>query len=176
MTLILLNLLRKLVVALISSNTPHQIAVAYALGGVMGLTPSNVPLTVCVIAILILFNVNFSAGMLSAAIHAVVASSLHPMAHKWGVMLLIENKALTGFWTTLYNMPVFPLFNFNNTVMLGMLLFSFAMLIPNYVVMRLFVSVYRSTLHPMLSKLKVVQAVKASKFVQWGEKIWRVAR
>lgn len=176
MTLILLNLLRKLVVALVSSNTPHQIAIAYALGGVMGLTPSNLPLTVTIMAVLLIFNVNFTAGMLSAAIHAVVAPLFHPIAHKWGVSLLIENKGLTSLWTALYNMPVFPLFNFNNTIMLGMLIISFIALLPNYFGMRLFVKVYREILHPKLSKLKVVQAVKASKFVQWGEKIWRVAR
>lgn len=176
MTLILLNLVRKLLVALVSSNTPHKIAVAYALGGIMGLTPSNLPLSVTIMAVLLLFNVNFTAGMLSAAIHTVFAPSLYPVAHKWGVSLLIENEGLSPFWTSLYNMPVFPLYNFNNTVMLGMLLISFSALIPNYLFMRVFVRIYREKLHPMLSKLKVVQAVKASKFVQWGEKIWRVAR
>lgn len=176
MTLVLLSLLRKLVLALVSSNTPHQIAIAYALGSVIGLTPSNMPLTVLIMAILCVFNVNFTAGMLSAAIHAVFAPALFPLAHQWGVALLIDTKSLNGVWTALYNMPIFPLFNFNNTVMLGMLILSICALIPNYLVMRVFVRVYRDSLHPMLMKLKFVQAIKASKFVQWGEKIWRVAR
>lgn len=176
MTLIVLNILRKLVVALVSSNTPHQIAMATALGAIIGLTPSNLPLTVTIMAILLLFNVNFSAGMLSAAIHAVIAPSLFPLAHKWGVALLINNQGLKPMWTALYNMPIVPLYNITNTVMLGMLLVALCSLLPNYVFVRLFVRVYRDTLHPMLSKLKFVQALKASKFVQWGEKIWRVAR
>ena len=49
---------------------------------------------------------------------------LDPVFHSVGYVLLRDLDVLSGFWTFLFNLPIFPLTRFNNTVVLGCFVFS----------------------------------------------------
>jgi uncharacterized protein (TIGR03546 family) len=174
MSLLLLKLLRKFLKALVSSNTPAQIAMAFSLGAIMGLTPSNLFVSILVMSLLFIFNVNFSAGILSSGLFSLFAHKFYPLAHNIGSYLLIDKTNLHAFWTTLYNMPVLPFLNFNNTVMLGTLILALLAQVPLYFLIKSAVIAYRQHIHEKLNKIKAIQALKASGIGQWVYKIWRV--
>jgi len=75
---------------------------------------------------------------------------------------LLGAPALRGLWTALYNMPVVPFTNFNNTVVLGSFVVWLVSVVPLYFLMRWAVAKYRATLLERLKKMRFFQAVTAS--------------
>jgi uncharacterized protein (TIGR03546 family) len=174
MSLVLLKLLRKFLKALVSASTPRQIAMAFSLGAFIGITPTNSALSILIIVFLFIFNINFSAGLISAGLFSLFSHLLFPLAHKIGVFLLIKQTGLYQFWTTLYNLPLFPFFNFNNTIMLGSLIIAGLIQVPLYFFIKHCIIFYRKNLHEKLQKLKIIQTIKASFLGQWVFKLWQV--
>ncbi len=173
MSVLLLKFLKKFIKVLISSDSPPQIAVSFALGAFMGLTPDNFFLSIIIVSLLFILNVNVSAGLVSAGLFSLFSSRLFPLAHKIGSFLLIEQTGLFSFWTTLYNAPILPFLEFNNTVMLGTLILALLAQLPIYFLVKKGIIVYRESLHEKLQKLKIIQTIKASGIGQWVHKGWR---
>ncbi len=161
--MLLLKLIQSLVKALHSEGTPGQVAAGIALGSIIGLTPLLNLHNAVVLALIVLLNVSFPGAMLGWALFVPVGFLLDPLFDSIGRMLLLETPALTPLWTTLYNTPVVPLTNFNNTVVLGSVLFSLAFLYPAFLVSRWGVSRYRATVTERLRRSRVYRAVAASK-------------
>src|SRR2546423_2348361 len=116
----LLKLIQSLLGALHSEGTPGQLAAGICLGSVLGLTPLFNLHNALVFAALVLLNVSFAGGMLGWALFVPVGFLLDPLFDWIGHRVLLT-ESLRGLWTSLYNMPVAPLTNFNNTVVLGSL-------------------------------------------------------
>lgn len=169
-----MSYIRKFLTALISSNTPHQIAMGFAIGTYMGLTPSNIPINIVVIACLFLFNINSSAGFIASGLWSLLAYIIYPFAHKIGLALLTQTPALTGLWTTLYNAPFIPYTHFNNTVMLGSLIIATLLFLPTYFGIKYIVTRYRNVYHAAFIQSKLYKAFKSSKFIGWLVKLWRI--
>lgn len=125
--LTLVKLIQSLVRALHSEGTPGQLAAGIALGSILGLTPLVNIHNAVVFALLVLLNVSFAGGMLGWALFVPLGFMLDPLFHWIGRTLLLDVPSLTPVWTSLYNMPVAPLTNFNNTVVLGSLVFALAL-------------------------------------------------
>src|SRR6266513_666648 len=138
----LLKLIQSLLGALHSEGTPGQLAAGICLGSVLGLTPLLNLHNAIVFAALVLLNVSFAGGMLGWALFA---------------------PSLTSWWTSLYNMPIVPLTNFNNTVVLGSLVFALLLFVPLFLVTRWAVTRYRATVGERVRQSKWYRAVTASK-------------
>ena len=144
--------------ALRSSGSPWQIAGGVGLGLVLGFQPLTSPLSVLVILMILFFNVNPGSAALAAAVSAAFAVLLDPVAHAIGYALLVQADFLAPCWTFLYNLPVVPFTRFNNTVVLGSLVLSLALLVPVMAATRRGVVYYRERLHAK---------VAASGFMKW---------
>ncbi len=127
-----------------SDDTPGQVGAGLALGAILGLTPLLNLHNVVVLILIIMLRVSFSGALLGWLLFTPLGFAFDPLFDALGHWLLLETPALTGVWTTLYNTPVVPLTNFNNTVVLGSLAVALALFLPLNVLGRLGVRRYRA--------------------------------
>lgn len=158
-----LRLLQKMIRALNSEGTPAQVAAGIALGAAFGLTPLlNLHNVVIFIAVAML-NVSFPGAMLGWVLFAPVGFLLDPVFDQVGAVLLADTPPLVPAWTALYNVPVVPLSNYNNTVVLGSLIGWVVLSVPIFLLARVGVTQYRERILPPLRRTKLFQTVKTSK-------------
>jgi uncharacterized protein (TIGR03546 family) len=164
--LTLLKLLRSLVKTLHSDGSPAQIAIGVALGAALGLTPIANVHNVLVILLLAVLNVSFAAGMFAWAVFVPVGFMLDPIFDRVGRILLVDTASLRPVWTAWDNIPGLALTNFNNTVVLGSLVFWLLLFvplfIPLYVAARLGVVRYRATIGERVRNSRYYKLLEAS--------------
>jgi uncharacterized protein (TIGR03546 family) len=160
--LTIVKLLQSLVKALHSEGTPGQLAAGIALGSILGLTPLVSLHNAIVFGLIVMLNVSFPGAMLGWALFVPIGFLLDPLFDSIGHTLLFT-PAFTPFFTSLYNMPVVPLTNFNNTVTLGSLVFSVVFFLPLLFAARWAVTRYRATIGERVRQSKWYRAVTASK-------------
>jgi uncharacterized protein (TIGR03546 family) len=158
----LIKLIQSLIGALHSEGTPGQLAAGIALGSILGLTPLVNIHNAIVFAAIVLLNVSFAGGMLGWALFVPIGFILDPLFDWIGHSLLLA-PSLRGVWTSLYNTPIVPLTNFNNTVVLGSLVFALVFLVPLFFATRWAVARYRATVGERVRQSKFYRAVMASK-------------
>ena len=159
--MLFLNWLQSLVKALNSDGTPGQVAAGIALGAALGLTPiANVHNVVIVLVALVL-NVSLAGFSLGWTVFVPAGFLLDPVFDAIGRALL-GAPGLTGFWTTLANLPLVPYTNFNNTIVLGSLVFWVVAWLPIWFAARWAIVKYRATLYQRLETTRFFKAVKAS--------------
>jgi uncharacterized protein (TIGR03546 family) len=159
---VLIKLIQSLFGALHSEGTPGQLAAGIALGSILGLTPLVNPHNVVVFALLVLLNVSFAGGLLGWALFVPIGFLLDPLFDWIGHGLLLA-PSLRGMWTSLYNTPIVPLTNFNNTVVLGSLVFALLAFVPLFLAARYGVTRYRATVGERVRQSKFYRALTATK-------------
>ncbi|MBT5856239.1 TIGR03546 family protein [bacterium] len=170
MTFWLLSQLKKLIKALNSGQSPEQLALGVAIGAIIGILPFNGVLTLGIGSLLYFCRTNVALGLVSFSFWSMVAYCLDPLMDRIGLALL-SSPSLIGGWTFLYNLPIVPYTQFNNTVMLGSLVMGLLLLIPNYLLMKWLVIQYRERWMTRLQKMKIVQFIKASKVVGFAARL-----
>lgn len=158
----IVKLIQSLLGALHSEGTPGQLAAGIALGSILGLTPLVNLHNAVVFALIVLLNVSFAGGMVGWALFVPVGFLLDPL-FDWIGHTLLFTPSLTPFWTSLYNTPIIPLTNFNNTVVLGSLVFALVLWVPLFFLTRRAVTRYRATIGERVRQSKWYRAVTASK-------------
>jgi len=158
----LIKLIQSLFGALHSEGTPGQLAAGIVLGSFLGLTPLLNLHNTLVFALLVLLNVSFAGGMLGWALFIPIGFLLDPLFDWIGHSLLLA-PSLRELWTSCYNTPIVPLTNFNNTVVLGSLVFAGLFAVPLFVATRLAVIRYRATIGERVRQSRWYRAVMASK-------------
>jgi len=158
----LIKLIQSLFGALHSEGTPGQLAAGIVLGSFLGLTPLLNLHNALIFALLVLLNVSFAGGMLGWALFIPIGFLLDPLFDWIGHSLLLA-PSLRGLWTSCYNTPIVPLTNFNNTVVLGSLVFAVLFAVPLFLAARLAVIRYRATIGERVRQSRWYRAVMASK-------------
>lgn len=163
MLLTLLKLVQSLVSTLHSEGTPRQIGIGLALGAALGLTPIANVHNLVVVALLMVLNVSFGAGMLGWLVFAPLGFLLDPLFDRIGHRLLVETPALTPLWTRWYDSAFMPWTNYNNTVVLGSFVAWLALFVPIAVLGGWAVVRYRATWAARFQESHWYRAVTASK-------------
>lgn len=163
--LLLLKLLNKLISTLNSAGTPGQVAMGMALGACLGLTPLLNVHNILVFGLAIILNIALGGFFLGWTLFVPLGFMLDPLFHAIGTWLL-ELPALQGMWTWLYNVPGVPLTNFNNSVVLGSLVFWLVMLFPLFLLLRYLITKYRQHVYERLKRTRFFQVMSASKLAQ----------
>jgi uncharacterized protein (TIGR03546 family) len=158
----LLKLIQSLFKALHSEGTPGQVAAGMALGAALGLTPLMNVHNVVVFSLILLLNVSFGGGMLGWALFVPLGFLLDPLFHAIGSGLL-EAPSLRPLWTGWYNTPLVPYTNFNNTVVLGSVVWWVVMVVPIFLAARWGVARYRATLGAKVQQSRLYKTITASK-------------
>lgn len=161
--MLILKLLQSLVKALHSEGTPGQVAAGLAFGAILGLTPLFSLHNLVVAMLILLLNVSVPGAMLGWALAIPLGFALDPVFDALGRELLLGIPALTPLWTALANLPVVPLSNFNNTVVLGSLVSALVLFAPIFFGGRWAVRRYRETIGERVRNSALYRAVTASR-------------
>jgi uncharacterized protein (TIGR03546 family) len=76
--------------------------------------------------------------------------------------ILVKVNMLEGVWSALYNAPLIPYTRFNNSIVMGSLIFSLVIFYPVYRGGTFLVIEYRDIFMERLNQWKVVHIFKAS--------------
>lgn len=156
-------MLAKLLKALNSDSAPGQIALAFALGAITGLTPVFSLHNVLILFIACIVRINFGAFLLATLFFSGVAYVIDPAAIALGESILTQS-ATQDFLTGLYQSDFWRATKFNNTLVIGSLMIALVVFMPLFFISRWLISAYRDRLMVWVDKLKVVKLLKASKF------------
>jgi uncharacterized protein (TIGR03546 family) len=122
---------RRVLQALLASDSPNQLAAGFTLGMVIGLMPKGnlIAISLCVL----LFSLRVNKGL--ALVAAVLFSALGPLAdsfsHKLGLALLSSN-ALQPTYALAFSLPLGPWLELHNTVVAGSLTIGLYIAYPVY--------------------------------------------
>jgi uncharacterized protein (TIGR03546 family) len=162
----LLKLIQSIIKTLHSEGTPGQVAAGIALGSALGLTPLVNVHNLVVFSLIVLLNVSFGGGMLGWALFVPLGFILDPVFDRAGAALLTATS-LRPLWTSLYNTPLVPYTNFNNTVVLGSLVSWLVLAVPIFFAARYGVARYRATIGERVRQSRLYKAVTASQAYNW---------
>jgi uncharacterized protein (TIGR03546 family) len=164
--LTLLKLLQSIIKTLHSEGTPGQVAAGIALGAALGLTPLMNLHNLIVFALIVILNVSFGGGMLGWALFVPLGFLLDPLFHAIGLSLL-RSQSLRPLWTDVFNTPLVPYTNFNNTVVLGSVVGWLVLAVPIFFAARYGVARYRATIGERVRQSKFYKAITASQVYNW---------
>jgi uncharacterized protein (TIGR03546 family) len=162
----ILKLIQSIIKTLHSEGTPGQVAAGIALGSALGLTPLVNVHNLVIFGLITILNVSFGGGMLGWALFVPLGFLLDPLFHAVGLSLL-QSSSLRPLWTDLYNTPLFPYTNFNNSVVLGSVVGWLALAVPIFFASRYGVARYRATIGERVRQSKLYKAVTASQVYNW---------
>ncbi len=123
--------LRRIANALVSGDTPRQLAAGATLGMVLGLVPKGNLIAVVLVMLLLSLRINKILGLAAAVLFSWIGLALDPFAHKIGLALL-HVESMQGFYAWLFDRQLGPWIGFNNTVVLGSLLIGLYCFYPVY--------------------------------------------
>ncbi len=127
-----------------------------------------------VLLLVFILRVNITAFLLGLALFTGIAYLLDPLFHLLGLAILTA-PSLTGLWTSLYQSVWWRLEHFNNSLVMGSLVFSVAIFVPVLLLANLLIRRYRQHVMAWVQKTRVMQMFKASKLYQTYETLssWR---
>lgn len=99
------------------TNTAITLGVCYGL--CLGLIPRATPEWVVLFLAVFLLRVNLITTFSTFFVTFLLSDWLAPLFHHIGRYVLVDLAALNPFWRALYNAPLFPYLQFNNTIVMG---------------------------------------------------------
>jgi uncharacterized protein (TIGR03546 family) len=159
----MLTLLAKLFSALNSESSIRQIALAIALGFIVGLSPLLTLHNIIILFFVMLIRVHLGSFILSVGFFSGLSYLLSPLIVSVGESLLTANGLLNIF-TILYQSTFFKLAHWHNTYTLGALILGMLLAVPLYFLSTFIIEKYRTHIMTFFEKFRIVKALKASKF------------
>ena len=117
----------------LKESKPHHIALAVALGVMLGLIPKANLIAVILVLALFLVRCNLGFGIMAAALVSPAMSRLDALADSLGTRLLSET-AVIDLEATLNQYPFFAWTSLNNTLVLGCFVLGVIAFLPVYLV------------------------------------------
>ncbi len=154
-------------IKLLNSDTGTiSLAMGLTCGFILGMTPTLSLHSLLIFLVLFFFRIQIGAALLAAFFFKFVAFLLDPAFDAIGSKVL-EIESLQAFYTTLYNMPIIPFTRFNNTIVMGSAVITFALSPLVFILSRFLIVKYRQTVLARFKESKAWKAVEATKFYQW---------
>ena len=171
----MLGQISKLIKAFNSDIAPEQISLGIAFAMVAGLTPLWSLHNLLVLFLVCILRVNGAAFMAGLGLFAILAYLLDPLFHHLGLYLL-RMDALSGLWVMMYNSTLWRIENFNNTIVMGSLVFSLVLFVPVYFGSIQIITRYRVHIKALIEKMKLdrflkIQGLtaKVRSYIRWGQ-------
>lgn len=154
-------------IKLLNSDTGNiSLALGMTCGFILGMTPVLSLHSLLIFLILFFFRIQIGAALVTAFFFKFVAYLLDPVFHAVGSKVL-EIESLQGIYTQLYNMPIIPYTRFNNSIVMGSAVVTFALSPLVYILSSIFIAKYREVVVGRLKTTKAWKAIEATKFYQW---------
>lgn len=117
--------------ALVTQATPGQLALGFAMGVLIGLVPKGNLIAITLGIVLAASRANLGVAAATILGCSFLSGYMDPLSDKVGWWLLSQ-PSLTDMWTALYNKPVVPWTDFNNSIVMGSLVIGLLLLYPLY--------------------------------------------
>lgn len=154
-------------IKLLNSDTGNiSLAAGMTCGFILGMTPTLSLHSLLIFLILFFFRIQIGAALVTAFFFKFVAFILDPAFNAVGSKAL-EIESLQGLYTTLYNMPLIPFTRFNNSIVMGSFIITFALAPIVFLLSQYFIVKYREIVLARFKQTKLWKAVEATKFYQW---------
>ena len=161
-----LTLLRYFLKGLFKENNPKQIALAISLGMFIGLIPKDNILVHILFISFMCIRINIPFFILSIIFFSYISFLTDPVADKIGYFIL-THELLHDFFIKLYNMPIVPWTDFNNTVVIGGIVVALILYMPIYFLSLKLISYYNVNFKEKILNSKIVKALKMSFLFEW---------
>lgn len=159
----MLTLLAKLLQALNSESSTRQIALAISLAVIFGFSPLMSLISFTLLLIVLLVKVNLAAFIVAFAGFKILGVILSSLINSVGYSVL-TSSALNSLLTGLYQFDLFKLAHLHNTYNMGAFVIGCLLAIPVYFLSQYLVEKYRENFKTFIEQLRLVKALKASKF------------
>lgn len=172
--MIILKQLFGLLRLLHSENGTKSIAVGAAFGFILGLTPIMSLQGLLIVLILLFLRIQVGAALLSWLIFGFIPLLIPNLLDQIGHAIL-TSSLFVGLWTAMYQAPIVPLTQFNNTVVMGGFIFGVVFCPIVYYITLFLVKKYRVSLGAYFQNTKFIKVITGSKFYNWYstyEKNW----
>jgi len=154
-------------IKLLNSDTGNiSLAAGMTCGFILGMTPTLSLHSLLIFLLLFFFRIQIGAALVTAFFFKFIAFILDPVFHSVGSKVL-EMESLHGFFTTLYNLPLIPYTRFNNSIVMGSAVITFALSPIVFIFGQFFISKYREIVVARFKETKLWKAIEATKFYQW---------
>lgn len=164
-----LAILRQFIIGLLKENNPSQIGLGIAFGFVIGIIPKNNLTAQLIFIITMMTKANVPFAILSIFLFSSISFIFDKITDPVGYFILTQNS-LADFFTKLYNMPIVPWTDFNNTVVLGGLVLGVLLFYPVYLLGRKFGIFYNERFRDKIKNSKIIKALKLSWLFEWSVK------
>jgi uncharacterized protein (TIGR03546 family) len=170
----MIGTIAKILKVLNSESAPGQISLALSFALIIGLTPLYSLHNLLVLLLVLFLRVNLATFIVGWVFFSGVAYVLDPIFHRIGLTLLTA-ASLEGLWTSLYNILVFRFSKFNNSIVMGSVLFSLIFFLPVYLLSNILINKYRDHILAWVRKTRLMKLLKGSKLFQAYETVtgWR---
>ncbi|MGC9324480.1 MAG: TIGR03546 family protein [Desulfomonilia bacterium] len=166
----MIRLIAKTLKVLNSDAEPYQISLALCFAMIAGFTPLMSLHNVIVLLLVLLIRVNLSSFILGLAAFTAIAYLLDPLFHLTGLAILTA-EPLENLWTSLYNITLFRIERFYNTIQMGSLVISLVLFLPAYFVFTFLILRYRASVLAWVRKSRIAQIIKVSKLYKTYESL-----
>lgn len=122
-------------------DSPAQLALGVSLGLVIGLLPKDSLLPYLLGMMALLTNANLVTLIVSGLVFSWIGPVADPLTHQIGGWLLTFDP-LESVWAWLYQVPLMPWTRFENTVVMGSLVFGLLLSFPIYSLSKQFFEAY----------------------------------
>jgi uncharacterized protein (TIGR03546 family) len=155
----MIQIIAKLIIALNGNIKASQIAAGFSWGLLLALVPAGNLLWVALFLISFVLKHHHGTKFFILAVVKLIMPFFvtHIDAVGW---LVLNLEALRPIFITLSNTPFVPFTKFNNTLVMGGFCIGVALFIPSYILIRLFVPLYRNKIAPKIRDNKLVQGLK----------------
>jgi uncharacterized protein (TIGR03546 family) len=154
-------------IKLLNSDTGNiSLALGMTCGFILGMTPTLSLHSLLIFLVLFFFRIQIGAALIAAFFFKFVAFLLDPVFHSIGSKVL-EIESLQNIYTSLYNMPLLPFTRFNNSIVMGSAVITFALSPIVFLISQYLIIKYRVVVLARFKETKVWKAVEATKFYQW---------
>lgn len=160
------GLIRQFIKGLTKDTSPGEIAGGIAFGFLLGLIPkSNLTAQILIILVLAL-KINIPFFFLSMLCFTFLSFIFDKISDPVGYYVL-TNQSLYPLWVKIYNMPIVPWTDFNNTVLIGGFITGIVLFVPVYFLGRKFAVVYNEKFKNKFVESKLVKTFKKSWLLDW---------
>jgi len=149
-----------------SETGAGQIALGISLGFILGLSPWVSLQGIVIFLLIIIFRLQATAALTSAFFFSFIAYVFDPIIHKLGRYVL-KLDSLESTWTLLYNAPILPYTQFNNSIVMGGAVLGILLSPIIYLISYSLIKKYQDVIVARFRETKVWKIIKGSVVYNW---------
>ena len=161
----MLGPITKFIKVLNSEVESYQIALAFSIALLAGLTPKFSVHLILVFTLAFILRTNLSAFFVGCVLFSLFGILIDPLLHAIGLWVLTQ-PSLEPLFTNIYNLVFWKLTNFNNSIVMGAFVFWLLMVIPSFFFFRWLIDRYRRHVMNRVKKTKLYHVLMASRLGQ----------